>query len=269
MTASGRRLAEVEDHWWEELESTTGEEDNDGWWSEDENGDESCMMGKKDESGEREESGDDSDGHMGKEDWIGRGDIVLDDLEADEPLYKRAEDCAEAEEEEMDGREDDSTLAQDEVNASMSGVTEVCDDVHRGNGSTADSDQRPIPHTREHIADDSQSYVDEKTCGISEEQVDRDHTRRLSTISDMERLDVKPKVHPLRPKTAANRVGICIGGSEVRNVSPVRLNSSARANRMGNWTGVSGGESHKPYTIRQRFVNVLRRLFGRNKIAAA
>ena len=59
-----------------------------------------------------------------------------------------------------------------------------------------------------------------------------------------ERLDVKPKVHPLRPKTAANRVGICIGGSAVRNASPVGLNSSARTNTMGNWTGVCGGESH-------------------------
>ena len=107
------------------------------------------MMGKKDESGKREESGDDSDGDMEKEDcdWMGGGDLVLEDLEADEPVYKRAEDCVEAEEDEVDGGENENTLAQDEVNVSMSCVTEACDDARRGNGSTVDGDQRPVPHT--------------------------------------------------------------------------------------------------------------------------
>ena len=49
---------------WEEGGSTLGYEGYDRWWSAHENGDENCCtMGKKDMSGEREES-DDSDGDV-------------------------------------------------------------------------------------------------------------------------------------------------------------------------------------------------------------
>ncbi|MEM6562684.1 MAG: hypothetical protein AAF656_13865, partial [Planctomycetota bacterium] len=33
-------------------------------------------------------------------------------------------------------------------------------------------------HTREHITDDSKSYVDDETCEISEQQIDGNHARR-------------------------------------------------------------------------------------------
>ena len=39
---------------------------------------------------------------------MGGGDIVQEDLEADEPVYKRAEDCVEAEEDGIESGENES-----------------------------------------------------------------------------------------------------------------------------------------------------------------
>lgn len=62
---------------------------------------------------------------------------------------------------------------------------------------------------------------------------------------------MKTKVHPLRLKAAAIRVGICIGGSVNTDVSPVGLVCVARADTTGDSTGLPAGESHQEYTIRQ------------------
>ena len=70
---------------------------------------------------------------------------------------------------------------------------------------------------------------------------------------------MKQKLHPLRPRAASNAAAICIGDSEEKKVSPVGLVCVARADTTGNSTGLPGGESHHPYTIRLQFVNVWRR----------
>ena len=98
-------------------------------------------MERKRKSGQRAESGD-GDADMGKEDcdWIGGGDIlVLEDLEAGEIVYKRVEDCAKAKQDDAEGGEGESTLAEDEVNgmlnASSSAIRELSDSTDVGNRS--------------------------------------------------------------------------------------------------------------------------------------
>ena len=160
---TGEHLAEVGDAEYEESEVTSGDQGSYKWWSDYESDESCCMMEKKNETGEREESGDGIP-DMGKADcdwmeginvglfkdlepderevtgysdvdtlaedwdWLEGGDMGREDHEADGIVDKRVEDCVEAE---MKDREGESMLAEDEgngvMNLSMSSIIEVCD----------------------------------------------------------------------------------------------------------------------------------------------